>query len=191
MSTSSVCTPPPLPSYERACPLLCQELARRKRNNWKSLELASLFLSRLPPAANKADIYQLAAPLGGHKQVFFSYLSNSAVLVLDSREDALQFEESSVEAVRTALGPSVKLKLVCETVPVMDSDEGETADGVVGDQAGRRSSGCISDPAVCRDLMQSLLAAQVPVVVDFHQYKQVAHIKGENLGYSGVGLILG
>jgi hypothetical protein len=145
-------------------------LARKKRTSWKNLELASLFFSRLPPDANKADLYRLVAPLSGHKQVFFSYMTNSALVVLDTREEALQFKQTSAEALHHALGPEVQMKLVVEAA--------ESA-AVVEDEGGvveTCGSGWISDAVTCRELLQAILTAQAPVVVDFHQYKKVQKI---------------
>lgn len=149
-----------------------QELARRKRTHWKNLELSGLFFSGLPAAANKADMYRLVSCLAGHKQVFFSYLTSSALVVLDSREDALQFQATAAESVSQALGPAVNVQLVAE-----GGGLGPEVPQVPGEEAASRgvgaNAGWISEAANCRALVQSLLSAQVPVVVDFHQYRKV------------------
>lgn len=147
-----------------------KELARRKRTSWKNLELASLFLSDLPHTANKADLYQLVAAQGGQKQVFFSYLTNSALVVLDSPEDALNFRQTAAHAVREVLGPATNMKLVAETVKELENDPPEEGTSVV--EGGGGEGGCITKPEPCRELVRCLLSAEVPVVVDFHHFKQ-------------------
>jgi len=150
-------------------------LARLKRTNWKNLELASLMFTDLPPAVNKAHLYRLVAALGGQKQVFFSYLTNSALVVLDSREDALQLRQAAV--VREELGPTVQVKLVVAAEEEQAAaEQGETATVGGGEEKeGGGSSGLISRPEICRDLVRSLMAAAAPVVVDCHHYKNVRY----------------
>jgi hypothetical protein len=134
-------------------------------------------LTNLPPAVNKAHLYRLVAALGGQKQVFFSFLTNSALVVLDSREDALQVRRSAA-ALHEQLGPDVKVKLVAAAA---DNDEAAavtqagtvTAGGEEEEEGGGGSTGVISKPETCRDLVRCLVAAGAPVVVDCHQYKNV------------------
>ncbi len=146
-----------------------QDLARLKRTNWKNLELASLMLTNLPPAVNKAHLYRLVAALGGQKQVFFSFLTNSALVVLDSREDALQIRRCAA-ALHEQLGPDVRVKLVVAA----DGQAGTvTAGGEEEEEEGGGSTGLISKPESCRDLVRCLVAAGAPVVVDCHHYKNV------------------
>ncbi len=143
------------------------------------MELASLMFTNLPPAVNKAHLYRLVAALGGQKQVFFSFLTNSALVVLDSREDALQIRRSA-GALHEQLGPDVRVKLVAA-----DDDEAAAAtqsgtvtagggeEEEVEEKGGGGSTGLISEPESCRDLVRCLVAAGAPVVVDCHHYKNV------------------
>ncbi len=129
--------------------------------------------TNLPPAVNKAHLYRLVAALGGQKQVFFSFLTNSALVVLDSREDALQVRRSAA-ALHEQLGPDVRVKLVAATAA--DDEAGTVTAGGEGEEeeeGGGGSTGVISKPETCRDLVRCLVAAGAPVVVDCHHYKNV------------------
>jgi len=140
------------------------------------VELASLMFTNLPPAVNKAHLYRLVAALGGQKQVFFSFLTNSALVVLDSREDALQVRRSAA-ALHEQLGPDVRVKLVAAAndEAAAATQAGTVAAGEQEEEGGGGSTGLISKPESCRDLVRCLVAAGAPVVVDCHHYKNVRY----------------
>ncbi len=127
-------------------------------------------LTNLPPAVNKAHLYRLVAALGGQKQVFFSFLTNSALVVLDSREDALQIRRSAA-ALHEQLGPDVRVKLVAAAAA--DDEAGRVTAREEEEEEGGGSTGLISKPETCRDLVRCLVVAGAPVVVDCHHYKNV------------------
>jgi hypothetical protein len=136
------------------------------------VELASLMLTNLPPAVNKAHLYRLVAALGGQKQVFFSFLTNSALVVLDSREDALQVRRSAA-ALHEQLGPDVRVKLVAAAATQVGTVTAGGGGEEEEEEGGGGSTGLISKPESCRDLVRCLVAAGAPVVVDCHHYKNV------------------
>ncbi len=129
-------------------------------------------LTNLPPAVNKAHLYRLVAALGGQKQVFFSFLTNSALVVLDSREDALQVRRSAA-ALHEQLGPDVRVKLVAAAATQVGTVTAGGGGEEEEEEGGGGSTGLISKPESCRDLVRCLVAAGAPVVVDCHHYKNV------------------
>merc|ERR1719369_182614 len=105
------------------------DLARRKRTSIKNIELCNVFLSGLADNTRKPDIYQLIAGETGQKHVYFSYCDNTANVILDSRQAALDaYKRLSNEGFPKEYGRRARAELVVAAVPSEVGEEIITQD---------------------------------------------------------------
>ena len=146
------------------------ELVKLKRRNLKTMEMAGLFLQGHSCELTAPDIYSALLPLEGQKQIYLSPLHNTANVILDLRGTALQ----AVNTLGKSLGCSVRLTVPAEPTelagftprpPGSVQGEAEEDEGVNNRQAEQ-----YMDPQACYGLVQKIIKAEIPVVVDFHLY---------------------
>jgi len=156
------------------------DLAKKKRNNLKNMELCNLFLSELPYNLTPPDLYRSLVHIMGHKHIYFSHTQGTANIVLDSREDAVRASKSFGEW-GNKLGTRAKCKLVQELfeTEVLGTDKKDLKKDDVGEEDTKEQSlwqeasdiGTKENDYVththCKKLLKCLLKAGCPVVIEF------------------------
>jgi len=140
-------------------------LVKKKRENLKNVENCGIFLSNLDSSVKKPDIYEFIATEPGHKHVYFSDTYNSANVILDSRQDALNlYKLYQGKKFPRKLGSRAKINLIADAHP---EEVGEAI--VEADKEADRSDSWVTSPKQCADIVGIIIDAKAPLVIDFHK----------------------
>eukprot|EP00092_Neocalanus_flemingeri_P019508 GFUD01021134.1.p1 GENE.GFUD01021134.1~~GFUD01021134.1.p1 ORF type:complete len:692 (+),score=244.74 GFUD01021134.1:1267-3342(+) len=152
------------------------DLAKRKRNSLKNMEVCNMFLSHLPSSLTPPDLYTLLSHMPGHKHIYFSHNQGTANIILDSREEVVAAFNSFNEW-GSKLGDEVKCKLVVEAhaneVVENPNEGGEDTEKEAINKDARESI----DPIKCQEIIDNILEAKCPVVTDFHLYPDCSAVE--------------
>ena len=137
-------------------------LGQARRRQLRLLEESAIFLSGLPDFATPAQLYSLLVDREhGHRQLYWA--GHTAVLVLDSRQQALDLADSFPDWAAGLEGAQCRpvVPLHSNQVVAQPSEMGATRIGLAGDQIGEERR--------CCRLVAALLHTCCPVVIEFHQ----------------------
>lgn len=138
-------------------------LVKKKRANLKNVENCGVFLSNLGDKVRKPDIYQFVSTELGHKHVYFSDSHHASNIILDSRQNALDFYKLySKKRLPRNLGPKAKISLVINAHP---TEVGEAI--VEKDQEADRDDSWVTNPKLCAEMVDIIIDAKAPVAIDF------------------------
>jgi len=149
-------------------------LAKMKNMNLRNIEVCNMFLSGLPSSLAPPDLYAQLSHISGHKHIYYSDIDGTANIILDSRDKVVKASKSFSDWGGN-FGNEAKCKLVVkahanETVTTANLDyETENAE----EKDVKESL----DPIICRKIVENLLVAKCPVVVDFLLYPDCSAVE--------------